>query len=113
MENTTILTLVIKTLTDYKAHDITHLDVQQLTPITDHMVICTGTSRRHVQALASHLIATAKDDQIRVLSTEGLTEGEWVLIDLTDVVVHVMQAETRQFYSLEKLWSPQLAQAQA
>lgn len=91
-------------LEDLKAVDLRELDVRALTPITDTLLICTGTSNRHVQALARAVVDTVREHGVLPRGIEGMTEGEWVLVDLNGVVVHVMQAQTRAFYQLEKLW---------
>lgn len=96
--------LAVDALEQLKAQDVRVLDVRQLTPITDAMVICTGTSNRHVKALADAVIEHAKRAGHRPRGVEGLDPGEWVLVDLGDAVVHVMQAQARAFYQLEKLW---------
>ncbi len=95
----------IEALEDLKAQDIKVLDVQKLTTVTDTMVICTGTSNRHVKALAQNVVEDAKKSGFRPLGVEGLDGGEWALVDLGGVVVHVMQAQARAFYQLEKLWA--------
>ena len=82
-----------------------------LTTITDVMMICTGTSNRHVVSLARHVYDTVREAGHPVLGIEGLDEGEWALVDLGDVVVHVMQTQTRAFYQLEKLWDMKEAKA--
>lgn len=95
---------VIKELEDLKALEITSLFVQPITSIADWMIICTGTSTRHVKAIADKLVEAMKQQGHQPLGVEGLTEGDWVLVDLNTIIVHVMLSETRAFYALEKLW---------
>lgn len=97
--------LVLTTLEDHKADEIVTLDISDLTTIADFMVICSSQSAQHTQALTQYVVEAAKAQHERPLGTEGENVGEWVLIDLGDVVVHIMLPETRAFYSLEKLWS--------
>ncbi len=96
--------LAVTALEDLKAVDIKVLDVSKLTSITDIMVIATGTSNRHAASLAHSVIDKAKENGHRPVGVEGLNEGEWVLVNLGGVIIHVMQAQTRAFYQLEKLW---------
>lgn len=100
-----LLKLVLSTLGDNKAVNITELDVRELTDIMDYMVVCSATSTRHAKTLADKLREATHAQGIRFYGIEGEEHGEWVLIDLLDVVVHIMLPETREFYSLEKLWS--------
>ena len=95
---------VVDVLHDTKGSNITLLDVRTLTDVTDYMVVATGRSNRHVTALAGKIVQDAKSTGHAPLGVEGMRAGQWVLIDLCDVVVHVMQAEVREFYQLEKLW---------
>ena len=100
-----LLAIVEAALADVKAVDVRVIDVRDLTSITDRMVIASGTSTRHVKALADNVVRKAKQHDYPPLGVEGEQAAEWVLIDLGDVVVHVMLPETRAFYGLEKLWS--------
>lgn len=103
--NTNQLTkLVVSALEDVKGVDIQVIDVTSLTSVTDHLVIATGTSTRHVKALASGVIDKALEAGVRPLSSQGLEQGEWALVDLNGVVVHALQASSRAHYQLEKLW---------
>jgi len=104
MKTTPLARLVENAIEDVKGLDLRFIDVRDLTTITDYMVVCTGTSNRHVKSVADNVIARAKAAGYRPLGVEGLDAGEWVLVDLGDVVVHVMQVQTRAFYQLEKLW---------
>lgn len=97
--------LVTTALQDMKGVDIRVLDVRGMTALTDFMVIASGTSDRHVKSLARHVQDEARRAGVKPMGVEGETEGEWVLVDLRDVVVHVMRPQVRDFYNLEKLWS--------
>ncbi len=97
--------LAVDTLDDSKAEDITVIDVKGKTTVTDWVVVATGTSSRHVKSLANSVFVAAKDAGKTPLGSEGQTEGEWVLVDLGDVIVHVMQRQVREYYDLESLWS--------
>lgn len=92
-------------LDDAKAEDVIVLDVGEKTTITDYMVIASGTSTRHVKTLADAVVMKGKSSGADVLGVEGEKDAEWVLVDLADVLVHVMLPRTRAFYALEKLWS--------
>jgi ribosome-associated protein len=99
-----LLALTEEALAEVKARDVRVLDVHDLTPLADYMVIASGTSDRHVKSLADHVIAQATAAGWPVLGVEGREGGEWVLVDLRDVVVHIMQPKARDFYKLESLW---------
>lgn len=91
-------------LEDIKAEDVVVLDVRRLTSITDLMMFASGTSRRHVRSIADRVLEAAKHNAIHALGVEGEESAEWILIDLGDVVVHVMQPSAREFYRLERVW---------
>jgi ribosome-associated protein len=107
METEKLLDLVIDALDERKAIEVRVLDVRALTSITDVMVVASGSSNRHVRALAGHVVEKAKECGVQPLGVEGEAAGEWVLVDLVDVVVHLMLPRVREFYNLEKLWSMQ------
>ena len=96
--------LVVAALHDVKGLDVVAIDVRRSSAITDFIVIASGTSDRHVRSLAGNVQKQAKDAGVAALGVEGEQAGEWVLVDLRDVVVHVMLQRARAFYQLEKLW---------
>ncbi|MEL7650447.1 ribosome silencing factor [Stutzerimonas sp. Brlt_13] len=104
MQTEALVQLAVAALEDLKGQDITTIDVQGKTSVTDYMIIASGSSSRHVKSLAENVLEKAKGQGVRPLGSEGLDGGEWALLDLGDVVVHVMQVPTRQFYDLERLW---------
>lgn len=95
----------VEALEDRKAQDIQTLDVRGQTDFTDFMIVATGTSDRHIGSLADAVEEKAKSHGMRPYGAEGDDKSGWVLVDLGDVIVHVMRAETREYYNLEKLWS--------
>jgi ribosome-associated protein len=100
----TVTQVVGKALDDLKALETTFLDVRHLTTVTDGMAIASGRSDRHVRAIANAVVEQAKKAGFRPLGVEGANAGEWVLVDLGELVVHVMLPRVRAFYNLEKLW---------
>lgn len=99
-----LIDTITAALGDLKAQNVTVLDVRNLTDVTDTIVIASGTSDRHVKSLAGSVYAKAKQAGFRPIGMEGEREGEWVLVDLQDAIVHVMLPRVREFYGLEKLW---------
>jgi ribosome-associated protein len=97
--------LVVEALDDVKGQDIVCLDVRDMTTVTDYMIVASGTSNRHVQALVDRVAEKAKEAGHPPMGVEGEEGGEWVLLDLGDALVHVMLPKMREFYNLEKLWS--------
>lgn len=94
----------LRVLDDHKASDIRCLEVSHLTTLMDFMIVATGRSNRHVRSLGDALVESCKGDGIEVLGMEGKDSAEWLLVDLVDVVVHIMLPRTRDFYEIEKLW---------
>ena len=90
---------------ELKAKDVVEIDVRGKTSVTDHLVIASGTSTRHVKSIADEVVKKAKQAGLPPIGVEGQREGEWVLVDLGDIVVHVMLPRTREFYGLERLWT--------
>ena len=105
MQTEALAELAETALDDLRGVDIRRIDVREKTSITDVIVIASGTSERHVRSLADRVVERAKEAGVKPLGVEGERGGDWLLIDLGDVVVHVMSREKRDFYNLEKLWS--------
>lgn len=104
-----IADLAVAVLDDHKAIDIRCLDVSHLTSMMDFMIVATGRSDRHVRALGDALTTFCKEHSIEVLGSEGQEAAEWLLVDLVDVVVHIMLPRAREFYEIEKLWDISLS----
>ncbi|WP_028299800.1 ribosome silencing factor [Oceanospirillum beijerinckii] len=104
MQTEQLKQLVIDSLEELKGNDIVTLNVASSTSVTDFMMIASGTSSRHVASLAENVIVKVKEQGVKPLGIEG-QGSEWVLVDLGDIVVHVMQPNTREHYDLERLWS--------
>ncbi|WP_455467002.1 ribosome silencing factor [Bartonella sp. B39] len=98
------LKVILKSLEDTKAEDIVSIDVQGRSSLADYMVIASGNSQRHVSYVADHLLCAWKDSGYGRASVEGLSGGDWVLIDTGDIIVHLFRPEVRLFYNLEKMW---------
>lgn len=98
------LSTVIASLEDSKAEDIVTIDIQGKSALGDHMVVASGRSHRHVSAVADQLLRALKEAGFGNVKVEGLTNGDWVLIDTGDIIVHIFRPEVRSFYNLEKMW---------
>ena len=105
MQTDELLNIVQTVLDERKGQHITTLDVRGKTSFTDYMVIATGTSDRHIKSLCDYVAEKAKESGFNPLGIEGDLGSDWVLLDLGDVIVHVMTTQSREFYQLEKLWS--------
>jgi ribosome-associated protein len=101
-----LVKLVAAALDDMKAANIKIMDVRKATDVADCMVIASGNSDRHVRSIADRIVERAKGGGFRPMGLEGERDGEWVLVDLNDVIVHVMLPRVREFYGLESLWEP-------
>ena len=104
--NSTLEKLVLAALDDMKAVNVKLLDVRGLTDITDAMIVASGNSDRHVRAIAERVLEKAREAGRRPLGVEGTRDNEWVLVDLQDVLLHVMLPRVREFYAIEQLWEP-------
>ncbi|MEK6807164.1 MAG: ribosome silencing factor [Pseudomonadota bacterium] len=102
-----LIKLAIEAVEELKASDVKLIDVSKLTPVTDYMLVCTGTSNRHVKSIAENVALRAKHAGHPPRAVEGGSQSEWVLVDLGDVIVHAMQTQARAHYQLEKLWDMQ------
>jgi len=99
---------VLSSLDELKAVDPVTIDVKKLTTFTDYMMIASGTSKRHIQSMGDKILGVLKEKKIKLLGIEGQETEEWVLIDLGDVVLHLMSEKARSFYDLESLWDSDL-----
>lgn len=99
-----LISQLTENLNNHKAENIEVIDVRHLTGITDYMIICTARSHVHAKSVSKHFCDFSKEIGVRPATIEGENDGEWILIDLSDCVVHIMLEATREFYSLEKLW---------
>jgi len=100
----TLREIVVNALEDFKAIDIQQIDVTGQNPLTDLFVVASGSSLRHIKSMADNLVVKAKEAGHPPLGVEGNRQAEWVLVDLNDIIVHLMLPQTRAFYNLEKLW---------
>ena len=113
MKKTKLVDITLDALNDAKALDINVFDVTNLTSISDYMIVASGRSNRQVSSIADKVIEAAKKNNYQTLGVEGKREGEWVLVDLGDVIVHVMHPESREYYQLEKLWNTDAVKAES
>lgn len=97
--------IIILALEDIKAFDIISIDVKKLTSVADFMIIASASSSRQTKALARNVVEKIKEIGIEVIGVEGDQEGDWVLVDVGDIIVHIMTPPTRAYYNLEELWS--------
>ena len=101
----TIKKNVIEALEDIKGFDIVDLDVRKLTSITDYMIIASASSTRQTRALANNVQDKMKELNVGIVGIEGEGEGDWVLVDIGDIIIHIMTPTTRAYFNLEELWS--------
>ena len=94
-----------KVLSDNKAKNITKINLEKKSSIADFMIICSGTSNRHVISLSNYLVEALKKENLNTLNVEGIRNGDWVLVDAGDIIVHLFRSEVREYYSLEKMWA--------
>jgi ribosome-associated protein len=101
-----LLARILSSLDDDKAENVVTIDLRGRSSVADYMVVCSGRSSRQVAAIAEKLVERIKDEFGRTCKIEGKDQGDWVLIDIQDVIVHVFRPEVRDFYQLEKMWMP-------
>tara|TARA_B000000609_G_C23913450_1_gene209680 strand:- start:167 stop:517 length:351 start_codon:yes stop_codon:yes gene_type:complete len=97
--------IVVKTLDNNKAQNIVSIDLKDKSSMADYMIIASGTSSRHIQALSEQVLEMLKDNGIKNSKIEGIDSSEWKLVDGIDIIVHIFHPEKRKFYELEKIWS--------
>ena len=96
---------VHKVLSDNKAKDIIKINLEKKSSIADFMIICSGTSSRHVISLSNFLLEALKKENLNTLNVEGKSNGDWVLVDAGDIIIHLFRSEVREYYGLEKMWA--------
>ena len=94
-----------KVLSDNKAKDITKINLEKKSSIADFMIICSGTSNRHVISLSNYLVEALRKENLNTLNVEGIRNGDWVLVDAGDIIIHLFRSEVREYYGLEKMWA--------
>ena len=97
--------LIEKTLSKNKAEQIIVIDLKRKTSIADFMIICTGTSNRHLIALSNYLNEDLKKLHLNMLNIEGKKNGDWIVVDVGDIIIHLFRSEVRKYYNLEKMWA--------
>ena len=97
--------IIHKVLSDNKAKDITKINLEKKSSIADFMIICSGTSNRHVISLSNYLVEALKKENLNTLSVEGIRNGDWVLVEAGDIIIHLFRSEVREYYALEKMWA--------
>ena len=103
--NNNIANTIHKVLSDNKAKNITKINLEKKSSIADFMIICSGTSNRHVISLSNYLVEALKKENLNTLNVEGIRNGDWVLVDAGDIIIHLFRSEVREYYSLEKMWA--------
>ena len=96
---------IYKVLSDNKAKDIIKINLERKSSIADFMIICSGTSSRHVISLSNYLVEALKKENLNTLNVEGKRNGDWVLVDTGDIIIHLFRSEVREYYGLEKMWA--------
>ena len=96
---------VHKVLSDNKAKDIIKINLEKKSSIADFLIICSGTSSRHVISLSNFLVEALKKENLNTLNVEGKSNGDWVLVDAGDIIIHLFRSEVREYYGLEKMWA--------
>ena len=100
-----IAKMIHKVLSDNKAKDIIKINLEKKSSIADFMIICSGTSNRHVISLSNYLVEALKKQNLNTLNVEGIRSGDWVLVDAGDIIIHLFKNEVREYYGLEKMWA--------
>ncbi|WP_286233143.1 ribosome silencing factor [Thalassotalea sediminis] len=104
MQIDAIATFVVDKIDDLKGRDITSIDIREKSDIADYMIVASGNSTRHVKSIAQHVVMECRTEGVEPIGIEGNDIGEWCLVDLGDVIVHIMTDEIRDMYQLEQLW---------
>ena len=100
-----VVKIIHQVLSDNKAKNITKINLEKKSSIADYMIICSGTSNRHVISLSNYLVEALKKENLNTLNVEGIRNGDWVLVDAGDIIIHLFRSEVREYYGLEKMWA--------